>query len=121
MRFAASDVSAPLFIGATAQTARLIFMYMLPWALVLLLAFIGIGSLLLAGNIFKVVMGASLLHSAALLLWFLLGSVAPQTEGVAWALLILGSASVTLLLHFAFSLSGRYRTMDIREMKGRER
>ena len=97
-------------------------MHMLPWMIILSLAFIGLGTLLLAKNVFKVVMGASILQSSVLLFWVLLESISSQMkgalDGVGVVLLILGSATLLLLLFFAFNLSRRYRTMDIREMKG---
>lgn len=100
-------------------------MHMLPWMILLLLALIGLGTLLLSKNIFKVMMGASLLQSAILLLWVLSKSIAPQNgdvaEGSVIVLLTLSSATLLLLLRFAFIISKRYRTADIREMKGHKR
>ena len=100
-------------------------MHILPWVIVLWLVFIGMGALLLAKNVFKVVIAFSVLQSSLLLLWVLAGSSASQTNGAPEAegvvFLILSSAVLLLLLRLAFNTSRRYGTMDIREMKGSRR
>ena len=100
-------------------------MHILPWAMVLLLVFLGMGTALLAKNIFKVVMAFSILQSSLLLLWVLSGSMTQQTHGVSEgagvAFLILSSATLLFLSRAALNGSRRYGTMDIREMKGHKR
>ncbi|MDY0150076.1 MAG: cation:proton antiporter subunit C [Kiritimatiellia bacterium] len=111
------------------------FLLSLPFVAVLALIFIGLGAMLFKRNLIKILMGLSLFESAVNLLLVAIGyrqdgvapifthvpphthMVLPTVQAMTLTAIVIGVATLALMLSFAMVIYRKYGTVDIRNIR----
>lgn len=110
------------------------FLLSLPFVTVLALTFIGLGAMLFKRNLIKILMGLSLFESAVNLLLVAIGyrqdgaapifthvpkthMVLPTVQALTLTAIVIGVATLAMMLSFAMIIYRKYGTVDIRDIR----
>lgn len=110
------------------------FLLSLPFVAVLAITFIGFGAMLFKRNLIKILMGLSLFESAVNLLLVAIGyrqdgaapifthaptthMVLPTVQALTLTAIVIGVATLAMMLSFAMIIYRKYGTVDIRDIR----